>query len=142
MRYEHKSRDGQLFIIYALVCPRTLQVRYVGQTSTPLSQRTHNHTAHHHQGAMRDWLESLLPEHPAVLILEEGINRAIRLKSGWRRENKGGGQTRAARVCLWLSTVRETVWQKRFRRTLYNEMLLESSEVAALLRNPPLPWEM
>lgn len=137
-----QSRDGQPFIIYALVCPRTSLVRYVGQTNGDLKARTQNHSPSHYRGAMRDWLKSLLPEHPIVVVLEDGTNRLIRFNSSGHTENKGAGQRRPARVRLWFATVRETLWQKRFRRTLLNEALLESPEVAALLRNPELPWEM
>ena len=125
MRYEHKSRDGQRFIIYALVCPRTLLVRYVGQTSTTLEQRRRNHTTTQFHGAMRAWLEGLNSERPIAIVLEEGVNRKIPMRSD----------------CVWYATVRETVWQKRFHRTLFNETPLESPEAAALLCNPPLPWE-
>jgi hypothetical protein len=55
-KYQHKPRNGQPFFIYALVCPRTQIVRYVGQSTTTPTQRLHNHTAYHHEGAMRDWL--------------------------------------------------------------------------------------
>jgi len=140
MKYEHKSREGKQFIIYGLICPRTRQVRYVGQTSAALEQRTHGLTPAHFQGRMRDWLESLSPDRPIAIVLEEGVNRTVRLKSSWRMESKGNGKRRFARLTVWYSTVRETIWQKRFRRTLFNETPLESPEVAALLYNPPLPW--
>lgn len=141
MRYEHKSRDGQPFIVYALVCPRTKQVKYVGQTSTPLEQRTKNHTPTHFQGAMRDWLESLLPEHPIAVVLETGINKQLRWRSGTRYESNGHGGTHGVLVRVWLSTIRETVWQKRMRRTLLNADEIESPEVAACLVNTRLPWQ-
>ena len=140
MKYEHKSLDGQPFTIYALVCPRTRLVRYVGQTSTSLEQRTYNHTPYHFQGAMREWLESLLPDKPIAVILETGVNRRVRFVSNTRREYKGDGKYRAARVRVWWSTVRETVWQKRLRRTLLNADMLESEDVAAYLTNGTLPW--
>jgi hypothetical protein len=89
---------------------------------------------------MRDWLASLA-ERPKAIVLEEGVNRIIKLKSSWQQENKGHGVMRPARIQVWYSTVRETVWQKRFRRTLLNETPVESPEVATLLCNPPLPWE-
>jgi hypothetical protein len=141
VKREHKTRDGQPFTIYALMCPHTMQVRYVGQTSGELKARTKDHSPSHFHGEMRDWLEALLPEHPVPIVLEIGTNRLVKLKSGWRKENKGNGTMRAARIGVWYSTVRETVWQKRFRRTLLNETPLESLEVAALLCNPVLPWE-
>ncbi len=99
MKYERKNWNGLPFTIYALVCPRTLQVRYVGQTSTPLSQRTHNHTPYHFQGAMRDWLQSLLPEHPIAIVLETGINRRVQFKSSTKLQNKGRGAASGACAC-------------------------------------------
>jgi hypothetical protein len=140
-KYAHKPRAGAPFIIYALVCPRTLMVRYVGQTATELEQRTRNHTPAQFKGAMREWLESLLPEHPIAIVLENGVNEVVRMRSSNRLENKGNGRKRYARVTLMRSTIRETTWQKRFRRTLFNECALESIEVAVLLRNPVFPWD-
>ena len=140
--YEHKTKDGAPFTIYGLVCPLTRAVRYVGQTSTTLQQRTQNHSPSHFKpGPMRDWLESLGENSPDVVVLETGTNRNVRLKSSFRRESKGACGMRWARVNVWYSTVRETLWQKRFRRTLFNDAPLESLEVAALLLNPPLPWD-
>jgi hypothetical protein len=140
-KYVHKSRAGQPFIVYALVCPRTLLVRYVGQTATELAQRTHNHTPAQFKGAMREWLESLLPEHPIAVVLENGVNDVVKMRSSIRREATTNGRTRWGHVTLWRSTIRETTWQKRFRRTLLNDAAVESIEVDALLKNPKFPWD-
>ncbi len=133
----YPQRDGQPFIIYALVCPIAQDVKYVGQTVN-LDIRIQGHGPRRHSGAMRDWLLSLGKEHPIVVVLERGVNRRVRLRVS---ESRGRRRRKHAWTYIWLSTVRETVWQLRHRRTLLNKAQVESSRVAQLLTNPPLPWD-
>ncbi len=74
-----------------------------------------------------------------LMVLEQGVNRLVPLRI---RSSKGrNGKKRWLLSDVLFSTVRETAWQMRFRRTLLNRMPQESTVVAALLCNPPLPWE-
>ncbi len=140
MKYEHKSRDGQPFTIYALVCPRDMCVRYVGQTTKPLSVRLREHVNAHKDDAVGTWLRILCDDKPLIITLESGVNQRVRWRSSRRLTSNGHGGLHGAPVRMWLSTIRETVWQKRFRRTLLNAASVESVEVDAVLLNPKLPW--
>lgn len=132
-KYTHASKAGRPFVIYALVCPTTREVKYVGQTGD-LDARMTRHWPSAHQGTMRDWLLSLGQQRPVVVVLEKGVNRFVRL-----RVREGNGKNRWRNV--WFSTVRETIWQVRHRRTILNIERVESSWVAQPLTNPPLPWD-
>lgn len=72
-------RDGKPFVIYALVCPLSLEVKYVGQT-VDLEQRTRGKT-HNTRGHTRltEWLQTLGYLRPYKVILEKGINRRVEL---------------------------------------------------------------
>jgi hypothetical protein len=118
--------QGRPFIIYGLICPKTLEVKYVGQT-VDLWRRTAGRRSHGREpGAVKEWLDSLGGYlRPVHVILERGINRTIRLN--------GGGD-------VWLSSICEAKWLKRFRRTVLNADRKEIVRVWDVLKNPPLPW--
>lgn len=65
--------------IYALVDPNTHQVRYVGRTSQPVTRRLAQHITQRRgnkrsgQRPVYEWISSLLPAQPIVVILQEGI---------------------------------------------------------------------
>ncbi len=129
--------DGKPFIIYALVCPLTLEVKYVGQTSD-LEQRTRGktHKMGKHHAPLTEWLRTLGYMRPYKVILERGINRRIVLPEVLHRGRgpKPGRHT-------WLSSCLEAKWIKRFRRTLLNRNDVGVIAANMLLVNPPLPWE-
>jgi hypothetical protein len=129
-------QDNKPFIIYALVCPLTLEVKYVGQT-IDLEQRTRGKTHKSSKHApLTEWLRTLGYLRPYKVILERGINRRVELPKRTRTERRG-------RKCIlestWLSTCLEAKWIKRFRRTIINRNKM--IDASALLVNPPLPWE-
>jgi hypothetical protein len=109
-------REGKPFIIYALVCPLTLEVKYVGQT-VDLEQRTRGKT--HRMGKqhapLTEWLRTMGYLRPYKVILERGINRRVELPEMTRTEKRG--RKRASRS-TWLSFCIEAKWVKRFRRTI------------------------
>jgi hypothetical protein len=138
-------RDGTPFFIYALVCPLTLEVKYVGQT-IDLEQRTrggaHRGGAHGktgYNGPLTQWLRTLAHLKPYRVILETGINRRVALKAT-ARDNVRGRRPIGVRE-TWLSSCLEAKWIKRFRRTILNKNKVGVIEVGQALVNPPLPWE-
>ena len=51
-----ERRDGKPFVIYGLICPITLEVKYVGQ-STDVGSRFQKHTrANGHEKEVREWM--------------------------------------------------------------------------------------
>ena len=52
---QNREREGCPFVIYGLICPITLEVKYVGQ-STDLKQRTRDRTHSRHDEAVREWI--------------------------------------------------------------------------------------
>ena len=137
---QNSKRAGRPFYIYALVCPVTLEVKYVGQTSD-LRTRT---SARAHVGkfecAAREWLEKMGYLRPYRVILESGDNRVVRLKYESQR-SPGPGRSPNGYRDVWLSSVCEAKWLKRFRKTVLNANRKEIVSVWDLLTNPPLPWE-
>jgi len=129
-------RDGKPFVIYALVCPLSLEVKYVGQT-VDLEQRTRGKT-HNTRGHTRltEWLQTLGYLRPYKVILEKGINRRVELPAPPRL-----GRGRRPLESVWLSSCLEAKWIKRFRRTILNKNMRATIAASALLTNPPLPWE-
>jgi hypothetical protein len=96
-----------IHIIYALVDPRTHQVRYVGKTSKPIGERLG-----HHVGAARrnvkkpvyDWIRGLHPTPPIIIVLQEVRGVIGRLP-------RGDGTYENAIAAA------ETKWMKRFERS-------------------------
>jgi hypothetical protein len=106
-------RQGRDFFIYALVCPMTLVVKYVGQTCD-LRQRT---SARAHVGtyetAARAWLASMGYLRPYRVILESGANRTVRLKYECHRK-PGSGRPPSGYKDVWLSSNERASWRGYF----------------------------
>jgi hypothetical protein len=137
---QNSRRAGRPFFIYALICPITLEVKYVGQTCD-LRQRT---SARAHVGASegvaKEWLDSMGYLRPYRAILESGVNRIVRLRYECARK-PGAGRTPHGYKDVWLSSICEAKWLKRFRKTVLNANRKEIERVWGVLVNPPLPWE-
>jgi len=89
--------------IYALVDPNTYQVRYVGQTRTSIARRmqTHRYRARQRRATpVSEWIASLLPQHPVVVILQEDIEYTVTGSREWNA-----------------ALAAETKWMKRFARS-------------------------
>ena len=92
--------------IYALVDPNTHQVRYVGRTRGTVERRLQGHIGAATCGTSKpvyDWMRSLLPAQPLIIVLQEGITV----------ERKGAG-THAARRWWTTDDAAETKWMKGF----------------------------
>jgi hypothetical protein len=142
----HRVHESRPFIIYALVCPLTLEVKYVGQTRD-LGKRTggaHGTGKLSGKGPLADWLRTLGYLKPYRIILERGINRRIMLPERVLRkeEMKGGyfGKRTVPAHETWLSSCVEAKWLKRFRLTIINSDKLGSIS-ALMLVNEQLPWD-
>ena len=95
--------------IYALVDPTTHQVRYVGHTHKHPEARLHEHlSASQPIGYVHEWIRSLAPEQPTIIILQE----------------LEGTESDAIRT--------ETKWIKRFRRTILNRNTRNNSSGKSL----------
>jgi len=128
-------RDGKPFFIYALVCPITMEVKYVGQT-IDLEQRIRG--SRHSMGPntpLAQWLRTLGHLRPYKVILERGTNRRVELP---KRHEVMPGKPREIQS-RWLSSCLEPKWIKRFRRTILNKN--KNIDVDRVLVNPPLPWD-
>jgi hypothetical protein len=137
---QNREREGKPFVIYGLICPITLEVKYVGQ-STDLKQRTRDRTHSRHDAAVREWIDSLGGYlRPYRVILERGVNRVVRVKVNAVRK-PGRGRTPSGFTDVWLSSCLETKWIKRFRGTILNRRSHQIPAVYEALSNPPLPWE-
>ncbi|MFZ0869021.1 MAG: hypothetical protein WAN06_20410 [Candidatus Sulfotelmatobacter sp.] len=137
---QNREREGCAFVIYGLVCPITLEVRYVGQ-STDLKQRTRDRTHSRHDEAVREWINSLGGHlRPYRVILERGVNRVVTVKVNAVRK-PGAGRTPSGFTDVWLSSCLETKWIKRFRGTILNRRNHQIPAVYEALSNPPLPWD-
>lgn len=135
-------REGKPFFIYALVCPLTLEVKYVGQT-IDLEQRTRGR-AHHgsgkHNAPLTHWLRTLGYLKPYRAILERGINQRVEVAATVLDRAHIRGRKPKGVKTTWLSSCLEAKWIKRFRRTIVNKN--KAGEIGAYqaLVNPPLPW--
>jgi hypothetical protein len=135
---KHQTHEGEPFVIYALVCPLTLEVKYVGQT-IDLEQRTRGktHRSSEHHGPLTEWLRTLGYLRPYKVILERGVNRRVELPAPVRI--KKGGRKPVSRL-TWLSFCLEAKWIKRHRKTIVNKNKTGNIDASLLLVNPPLPW--
>jgi hypothetical protein len=131
-------REGNPFYIYALVCPLTLEVKYVGQT-IDLNQRVRGtvHSANKWHTELTDWHRSLGFLRPYRVILERGINRQVEIRTTAPHTKRG----RRPLSRIWLSSALETKWIKRFRRTIVNKNMGVIGVNQALTNAEPLPWE-
>lgn len=137
MPHISKEHEGKPFLIYALVCPLTSEIKYVGQT-IHLGRRSagsHGRGKIGTTGPLADWLRTLGHMKPYKIILERGVNRRVMLPA--RVDFRG---RKIAAHETWLSSCLEAKWLKRFRRTIINVDKVGSIS-ALLLVNPPLPWE-
>jgi hypothetical protein len=118
-------------IIYALVDPTTHQVRYVGRTSTRPVERLAEHIQCAQRGDRRlvyEWIRSLAPLPPLLVILQEGVQVQTIGKQGRRGEHPSAWNTAQAA---------ETKWMKRFERShLLCEIPRDSGAYQTLV-NPP-----
>lgn len=137
---ENAIRAGKPFLIYGLICPITLDVKYVGQT-IDLNRRTRSRTHTRSGDPVAAWIDSLGGYlRPYRVILERGTNRVVRVKIAAVRK-PGAGRTPSGYKDVWLSSCLETKWIKRFRRTVLNRRVKQIDAVYDALSNPPLPWE-
>jgi hypothetical protein len=132
-------KEGKPFVIYALVCPLTLEVKYVGQT-IDLEQRTRGTHGSKQQGSLTEWLRTLRYLRPYKVILERGINRKVEVTAFHYDRAHIRGRKPTGEKVTWLSSCLEAKWIKRFRRTIINKN--KTGEIGAYqaLVNPPLPW--
>lgn len=96
------------FYIYGLIDPRDYAVRYVGKTNRRIDSRVRLHRSTASTGKptrVATWLRQLGRE-PWLVCLESGneVQKAMAGRSGVR----------------YLSSYREALWAKRFRRTIVN----------------------
>lgn len=135
-------KEGKPFFIYALVCPLTLEVKYVGQT-IDLEQRTRgraHRTTKHSNGPLYQWLKTLGYLKPYRVILQRGINRQVEVTATHVDRAHLRGRKPIGRKLTWWSSCMEAKWIKRFRRTIVNKN--KTGEIGAYqaLVNPHLPW--
>ena len=138
------KRYDRPFVIYGLICPITLEVKYVGQ-STDVGVRFQNHTrANGHEIEVREWMQSLGGFlRPHRVILERGVNRVVRLKSYAMRKEGARGPSPSGYTDVWLSSCLELKWIKRHRRTVLNRRVKPLKAIEDALSNQqPLPWEI
>jgi hypothetical protein len=110
--------------IYGLVDPNNHTVRYVGQTKD-LHVRSIGHINAAESGALpvHDWLRSLAPAAPVLILLEVvRRNRQVEVRPGQFR---------------LLSSVIEAKWVKRFRRTALNVNAKICTAAYEDFANPP-----
>ena len=135
-------RDGKPFLIYALVCPLTLEVKYVGQT-TDLERRTrgtHGSGRNCYHGPLTEWLRTLGHLKPYRVILEQGTNRRVEVTATALDRAHIRGRKPIGKKATWLSFCLEAKWIKRFRRTIVNKNKTGDIGAYQALVNPPLPW--
>jgi hypothetical protein len=137
---ENAKRNGKPFFIYGLICPVTLELKYVGQT-IDLNARTRSRThGAPNETALKEWIASLGYLRPYRVILERGVNRVVRVK-GLAERKPGAGRKPHGYKDVWLSSCLETKWIKRFRKTILNRRHQQLPALYDALTNPPLPWD-
>jgi hypothetical protein len=135
------ARGGKPFVIYGLVCPVTLEIKYVGQ-ATDMNKRTQQLKHHSHDNAVSEWIKSLGGYlFPYRVILERGVNRVVRVRVMAHRKAGAPGPSPCGYKDVWLSSCLETKWIKRFRRTALNRRAQQLPTLYDALTNPPLPWD-
>jgi hypothetical protein len=134
---QNAKRNGKPFVVYGLICPITLEVKYVGQ-SIDLNHRNHGAW----EPSLKQWLDSLGGYlRPHRVILERGeANRVVRVRVNVKRK-PGQGRGPCGYKDVWLSSCLETKWIKRFQKTLLNRRIKQLPTVYDALTNPPLPWD-
>lgn len=139
---QNAKRGGKPFFIYGLICPVTLEVKYVGQT-TDLNIRTKGLTHHSPKDtAVGQWIASLGTYlSPSRVILERGVNRVVRVKVNAVRKTGARGPSPCGYKDVWLSSCYETKWIKRFEKTALNRRVKQLPTIYDALSNPPLPWD-
>jgi hypothetical protein len=140
---QNAKREGKPFVIYGLICPVTLELKYVGQT-IDLNQRTRSRThGAPNETALKEWIASLGDFlRPYRVILERGINRVVRVKVMCDRKTDTRGPKPCGYKDVWLSSCLETKWIKRFQKTVLNRRVNQLPTVFDALLNPPLPWDV
>lgn len=97
-------------IVYALVDPDTLHVRYVGKTSRTAKERLTHHLGAANRGVDKPlyaWIRGLKPRTPLLVVLQEvqGVVGRVRVPDGYENAIAAA----------------ETKWMKRFERShLFN----------------------
>ncbi|HZR58471.1 MAG TPA: GIY-YIG nuclease family protein [Terriglobales bacterium] len=110
-------------LIYALVDPDNLHVRYVGRTSQTAASRLRHHLSaakRGHTAALYAWIRSISPRVPLLIVLQELENYRVRLGEG-RYES-------SVAAC-------ETKWMKRFERSRLFNRIQRGSHVYKRLVN-------
>ena len=105
-----------MYYIYALVDPLNHLVRYVGKTAN-LDARYRVHCSGK-DGSTGVWVKSL-PQPPVLVLLETVEEKTVPVK--------GVSSARCNSQLIQASTVAETKWIKRFRRTALNTRTRENS---------------
>jgi hypothetical protein len=111
-------------IVYALVDPNTLQVRYVGRTSQTAARRLRHHLGAARRGSPKSvyaWIRSIAPALPIIVVLQEVEHARI-------KRNDGLYETTVAAA--------ETKWMKRFERSKIFNSIDRSSGAYRRLVNP------
>ena len=90
--------------IYGLIDPNTHQVRYVGRTIQTAALRWHHHIGEARRGKntheVYNWIRSLRPALPVLVILQEGVDVIQMGSRGWNTAQAA-----------------ETKWMKRLERS-------------------------
>jgi hypothetical protein len=109
--------------IYALADPVTFQVRYVGRTGRTAIQRLRDHVQAAKRGdsdPVYEWIRSLAPRIPVLIILQEVQNDRVALPDG-KYESRGEAA--------------ETKWMKRFERSPLFNTIKRNSRIYKRLVN-------
>ena len=110
-------------IIYGLACPKTHEIKYVGQCGC-IEVRLPGHlaAAKRRNRLLDVWIRSIRPQVPFVVKLEVVEDRRVRIN---------GTSVSAASIA-------ESKWLKRFRRTVLNEDKRQCQAYEHFINNPEL----